>query len=169
MGFLGFFCSFLSSLSLVVQTLLFELIWTKSASMPDRLWPRAGRLAQPMPTRLGSSVDTLRFFNLSQLKRKSHFSLSTFFLPGEKCHFRPYFLRQARPLVARRLVILEVSRIHGNSTLKTNYSNFGAWSSKKFEIAAFFSQWRIITNTKANQIASKRQQFQTCWKIMLRN
>ena len=53
--------------------------------------------------------------------------------------------------------------------VKTNYSNFGAWSSKKFEIAAFLSQWRIITNTKANQIASKRQQFQTCWKIMLWN
>ena len=50
---------------------------------------------------------------------------------------------------------------------KTNYSNFRARSSKKFEIPALLSQSKIMTNTLANNIASKRWQFQICWKIIL--
>ena len=51
--------------------------------------------------------------------------------------------------------------------VKTSYSIFRAGSSNKFEIAALLSQPKNITNAIANQITSKRQQFQTCLKILL--
>ena len=40
-----------------------------------------------------------------------------------------------------------------DSEVKTNYSNFRAWSSKKFEIAALLGQSKIITNTLTIDIA----------------
>ena len=49
---------------------------------------------------------------------------------------------------------------HLNKTfLKTNYSNFGAWSSNKFEIAALLSKSKTITNTLANKIVKKGGNF----------
>ena len=53
--------------------------------------------------------------------------------------------------------------------IKTNYSKFRAWSSNKFEIAAFLRQSDWLYCLLWFFIGLKRQQFQTSWKIMLQN
>ena len=54
-----------------------------------------------------------------------------------------------------------------NFYLKTSYSIFRAGSSNKFEIAALLSQPKNIKNAIANQIPSKRWQFQNRLKSLL--
>ena len=56
-----------------------------------------------------------------------------------------------------------------NSLLKTSYSNFGALSSRKFEIAAFFMQSDWLECLLSLLIGLKERQFQTFGKITVWN
>ena len=56
-----------------------------------------------------------------------------------------------------------------SNLLKTNYSNFRAWSSNKFEIATFFRQSYWLKCFLRFLIGLKEWQFQTFWKITLWN
>ena len=67
-----------------------------------------------------------------------------------------------------RLNLLVVLLMVRSFLWKRSYSNFRAWSSNKFEIATFLSQKRILTNTLANQISSKRGQFKLFEKHALK-